>query len=351
MSGRSQSLDVLRGIAVLLVLLDHYATIIASANPIFETLGRGVDLFFVLSGFLISGLLFSEFKATRTLNLQRFWIRRGFKIYPAFYTFILATIIFPIVRMPGPIFLNEALFLQGYTRHFWIHTWSLAVEEHFYFALPLLLLLLIKLFPRRENPFYLLPSLSILLSALCLYLRVLASRHGGELGTPTHLRIDALFVGVALGYFWHFDHASFRDANRSWVFVIGIFFAFALLVMPVFLQMTFAYLAFSFIVAWTVSQPQRSGYLGRPIAFVGRHSYSIYLWHAVVVIWSARLPAKWFRFPLYVCAAILIGVIMSKLVEFPALHIRDKYFPSARTHTVGINASDVGRLTPVGADV
>ena len=332
MNSRNQSLDLLRGVAVLLVIADHYSLVIKSDNPIFGTLGRGVDLFFVLSGFLISGLLFSEYKSTQTLNLKRFWIRRGLKIYPAFYAFILVTTVFAIPsRMPGKVFLSETLFLQGYFRHFWVHTWSLAVEEHFYFALPLLLLLLIRLSRNRENPFRALPLISILISAGCFYMRILAARNGGQLGIPTHLRVDALFAGVALGYYAYFDRASFRDARKLWVLIVGLLLAFLLLVMPVFLQLTFAYMAFAFIVAWVVNRPQGSRYVSAPIAFIGRYSYSIYLWHAVVVLWLARFPAKWYRFPAYVCAVIVMGVLMSKLVEFPALRLRERVFPSVRS--------------------
>ena len=113
MNSRHQSPDVLRGMAVLLVIVDHYALVNKSNNPIFDAFGRGVDLFFVLSGFLISGLLFSEYKLTRNIDLKCFWIRRGLKIYPAFYAFILVTTIlaFPD-RMPARVFLTETLFFR-----------------------------------------------------------------------------------------------------------------------------------------------------------------------------------------------------------------------------------------------
>lgn len=336
MNSRHQSLDVLRGMAVLLVIVDHYALVNKSNNPIFDAFGRGVDLFFVLSGFLISGLLFSEYKLTRNIDLKRFWIRRGLKIYPAFYAFILVTTIlaFPD-RMPAKVFLTETLFLQGYFRHFWVHTWSLAVEEHFYFALPILFLLLIRLSRNRENPFRALPLISVVISAVCFYMRILAARHGAQLGIPTHLRIDALFVGVALGYYAHFDRSSFYDAGKSWVVISGSVFALGLLIMPVFLQLTFAYVAFAFIVAWAANrQSQRSGYIAGLIAFIGCHSYSIYLWHAVVVLWLAWFPARWFRFPAYLVMAIVMGTLMSKLVEIPALRLRDKLFPSIRPRVI-----------------
>src|SRR6478672_10765344 len=83
---RNQTLDVLRGIAVLAVIIHHYA---GSEDSILHLGAAGVDLFFVLSGFLISSLLFSEIKASGRLDLGHFLIRRGLKIYPAFYFFLL----------------------------------------------------------------------------------------------------------------------------------------------------------------------------------------------------------------------------------------------------------------------
>src|SRR5215472_7296705 len=81
---RNQSLDALRCIAVLLVVGFHLPY-----YRIWGTLGWiGVDLFFVLSGFLISGLLFPEYTTTGAIRLRRFLIRRGLKIYPAFYLLI-----------------------------------------------------------------------------------------------------------------------------------------------------------------------------------------------------------------------------------------------------------------------
>jgi peptidoglycan/LPS O-acetylase OafA/YrhL len=330
LSSRNQCLDVLRGVAVLLVIVAHYAHVMRSDVPILATFGRGVDLFFVLSGFLISGLLFAEYKSTRDLSLKRFWIRRGFKIYPAFYVFFIVTTVFVLAeRFPIKLFIGEIFFLQSYLPHIFIHTWSLAVEEHFYFALPLLLLLLIRLSPKRENPFRALPLISIVFSIGCLCLRIIATSHGNEFGIATHHRADALFAGVALGYYQHFDIDSFRQSRRLWVLIVGLLITLALLVMPLFLQFTFAYIGFSCIVAWAVNQPQRPSPRGTAFAFafIGRHSYSIYLWHVVAVYWLMAVPPKWFRFPAYACTAIILGIVMSKLVEFPTLKLRDKLFP------------------------
>ena len=90
MNSRNQSLDVLRGIAILLVLGRHF-----NYFPLWRQAGWiGVDLFFVLSGFLISGLLFQEYKNTGKLDVRRFILCRGLKIWPSYYLLILATMLF-----------------------------------------------------------------------------------------------------------------------------------------------------------------------------------------------------------------------------------------------------------------
>src|SRR6266571_2966218 len=162
MNSRNPSLDVLRGIAVLLVIFRHYpVSKVALGGWI------GVDLFFVLSGFLISGLLFSDLTSNGSIALRRFYIRRGLKIYPAFYFFLAGTsLLWPVV-LPHKFLLSEVFFLQSYLPHIWQHTWSLAVEEHFYFVLPLLLLAL-----NRGKRLHYLPILSLLLVILCFLGRV-----------------------------------------------------------------------------------------------------------------------------------------------------------------------------------
>lgn len=93
--GRVVPLDVLRGVAILLVLLAHTPVPVKESGSLAPVLGylrylgpSGVDLFFVLSGFLIGGLLFKELHDRGTLDLRRFLVRRGFKIWPAYAVFL-----------------------------------------------------------------------------------------------------------------------------------------------------------------------------------------------------------------------------------------------------------------------
>src|SRR6516164_11144842 len=131
---RSTVLDALRAVAILLVLGRH-----ANIAEVWSRIGWcGVDLFFVLSGFLISGLLFQEYKRFGEIRLRTFWLRRGLKIYPAFYIYILTELVTYLLvynKLPGAkspsLFWLDATFLCNYWESLSGHTWSLAVEEHF----------------------------------------------------------------------------------------------------------------------------------------------------------------------------------------------------------------------------
>ena len=196
---RVAELDLLRALAIVLVLFRHLrdpsihaidAAVAFSPLVVLSKIGwAGVDLFFVLSGFLVSGLLFREFLKKRRVDGVRFLIRRGFKIYPAFYLFLFISFLVAGVYSPDPsvwrgwpgLFVysqsqvfGELLFLQNYLGSFWSHTWSLAVEEHFYFALVLVVLGMQAQGKDLENPFFRLPRVFFAVAALVLMLLYLA---------------------------------------------------------------------------------------------------------------------------------------------------------------------------------
>lgn len=140
---RQRELDLLRGLAIILVLFRHYNIF----TPLFNIGWMGVDLFFVLSGYLVSGLLFKEYLKYGSIKAMRFLIRRGFKIYPLFYLLMIITIILQIlIKKPLTSYqlFSELLFVQNYFGNFYYHTWSLAVEEHFYVLLTILIFISIK---------------------------------------------------------------------------------------------------------------------------------------------------------------------------------------------------------------
>ncbi len=228
----------------------------------------GVDLFFVLSGFLISGLLFSEWSSSGAISVGRFYFRRGFKIYPAFYFFLFtATWAYAAVQQgfwqhPISTLRNEVFFLQDYLPHIWPHTWSLAVEEQFYLLLPLLLILIARLYPGKR-PFALVPVLVIASLIVCLGIsnhETSALTRGCKVGFPLPCRRFVCRrrtrLPVPLGYLFHFQKALFLRWSRSWLLPVAI----ALLLPAAFCTtaryapwvLTGNVLAFSALVLWTV---------------------------------------------------------------------------------------------------
>lgn len=319
----------------------------------------GVDLFFVLSGFLVSGLIFQEFRKHNEFRAWRFLVRRGFKIYPAYYVSIIAS----LLLIPGglsaetqPFLKKMCVFLQNYalenytvfSETLWGHMWSLSVEEHFYFLLVFAFLIILKTRKNFQG------SVAILCISVCVI--VLLLRHfacwGRNLGSmfetyypiymPTHFRIDALSFGVLLSYFHHFYREKLESTvvKFKWpALLLGL-----VLVLPCALYgvndyftlvfgLTMLYVGFGLIMLVTY-------YAGRPIRFIspvvakiGYYSYSIYIWHRMawfaVEIFVVFIPLPYFAKNLfYFCLAIVTGIVLGKLVEMPFLALRDKFFPS-----------------------
>ena len=328
MTSRNQSLDVLRGIAVIAIMLPHY-----QLNPRMNVGMVGVDLFFVLSGFLISGLLFSELRNHGKISLRRFWVRRGFKIYPAFFFFVgLTAWLFVSLRRYLPV---ELLFLQSYIEPkptLWSHLWSLAVEEHFYFVLPILLVILARI--KKLNA---IPAIALALAVICLFLRwQYCERTQLSYVHATHLRLDDLFAGVALRYLY--------DQGRAWR--SNYLLAAMIFIVPAFMRpsnavevaftLTLNMIAFSSLLLWAV--PRNLPGCGW-LAEIGKHSYSIYLWQMVVSMFFHSRPLSLIGFAGYVVISCAIGVAMSLIVEMPMLAIRERFIPTRRSRNYLLPAS------------
>ncbi len=106
--------------------------------------------------------------------------------------------------------MSEVLFYKNYVGRgtFWIHTWSIDIEDHFYLLMPLLFISLIFMTKNKENAFKSIPYLIIIIARSCLFLRMLATinhpfSHVNNVSS-THLRIDSLFFGTLISYFYHF---------------------------------------------------------------------------------------------------------------------------------------------------
>ena len=339
-STRNQSLDVLRCVAVLLVMGFHY--------PYYSLWGRlgwiGVDLFFVLSGFLISGILFQEYNATGSINFKRFLIRRGLKIYPSFYLLVVLALV--LSQLQHSVLLRKqalisAVFAQGYYsgKLYTVlsHTWSLAVEEHFYILLPPLLLLLTVVCGKRD-PFRYLPGLFVLLLCACLALRwfTLPASFAAHM---THMRIDSLFAGVLLGYLFHFRRAWFEKFATPYSLPLAFLFCLPAAFFDQYdrfmqtIGLTGLLIGFGLLVSWSVVRTPRNrigATVARFAARIGFYSYSIYLWHTILGETFFSGNATFGRFWLYLVVCVVGGIGMAHLIELPYLALRDRRFPAGR---------------------
>jgi peptidoglycan/LPS O-acetylase OafA/YrhL len=238
---RNSGIDLLRFIAVFLVLGRHLEICPKQTNHFCHEITKawqrggwiGVDLFFVLSGFLISSLLFKEAQSYSNIDVKRFLIRRGLKIYPSFWVllgFTLITRMFSSDSIPIRPLIGELTFTQNYLGGLWNHIWSLSVEEHFYSGIAFLLFLVTP-YGLEKNDHFQWISVSFTAGAImCLSLRLLKSfllPHSPRWYLyGTHIRIDSLMFGVFLSWLWHYRNLSSKIKNiPSWFFVaLGLVF-------------------------------------------------------------------------------------------------------------------------------
>jgi peptidoglycan/LPS O-acetylase OafA/YrhL len=300
------ALDGLRGVAILLVLLDHAFVLISGSPHLFfraieKVTGNGwigVDLFFVLSGYLITSILLN----TKTLPnyFRNFYFRRALRIFPAYYTcLIIALVIIP--HLPSRVGSSLGL-LRGTTGQAWLWTycanikitaikswyfgtldpfWSLSVEEHFYLLWPALVLMLSSRALRR---------VCAALIVIAPIIRAAMVFNGNEVGAYafTLCRMDSLAWGALAAVFTH-DGAKGAIAfcRRKWIYPLGLFGILALWPHAGSWQLKFDFtagmslLGFAFcgVVLSTVARPMRL-LNNRVLKSFGKYSYGIYVWEA-----------------------------------------------------------------------
>lgn len=363
-NARNPTLDIFRGVAVILVMFNHVYVIEPNAvtNPVISGIRQviaylftggwiGVDLFFVLSGFLISGLLFKEYEKTTDFQPTRFLIRRGFKLYPSFICFLALTFCFEVFyySRTSPDFpryqdyLKDLFFMHNYAGGRWSHTWSLAVEEHFYILLSLYFLVIIKYKAITFQTFaYTYVSLLAVALASRMYLNVQHPTYDFDLHyTRTHARIEALFYGVFLSYCYHFHREQLVGFLQRWKVLLVVLACGFLATNFIFAREEYAWIS---IVSLSVN-PLCFGILlllalnftgtffkEGILSYIGQQSYNIYLWHVFVNSIIYHLFIKHldnqYMWLLYVTfffvASFLAGIFFTKVVEIPLLKVRER---------------------------
>ncbi|WP_395090391.1 acyltransferase family protein [Armatimonas sp.] len=350
---RNLGLDLMRIVAVFLVLGRHLYLSESSSHflGIWQRGGWvGVDIFFVLSGFLVSGLLFKEHQRTGSLNIKRFLIRRALKIYPSFWVMILCTLcvsVFLHQPLSKSVVLSELLFIQNYVFGLWWHTWSLAVEEHFYLLLSVLMYVLTLKF--KKSPFSRIPLFFIVIAVTCFLLRVVTSiviptYSPREYLFGSHLRFDSLFYGVFLSYMYNYKDllGRFSKIPSLVLLLSGVLLLIPAFKFPLELYkwvsvygVILFYIGSGLLLIAAIRLKESNNPLLKFLGALGGASYSIYLWHMPVNEWGEIILRRMGvaeNFGVYLCmyliGSCLVGYVFNKLIEWPVLHLRDKLFPS-----------------------
>jgi len=341
-------LDTLRAIAIGAVLVEHFAP--KSYIPSWHVfrLGYvgllGVLLFFVLSGYLITGILLSARGTDLRKALKRFYVRRTLRIFPIY--FLTLAILFAI-GLPAvtnyflwhAFYVSNVLFLwQPMVAPPIAHFWTLSVEEQFYVIWPLLILIV-------PYKWLLRVILATIATGVCWKVSIVETL-GYHLagGLPVVSCFDSLAVGALLAYLERDE--MFRPKKKEILCAllaagIGIMLTQVIILMSVggkmFAQVT-GYLGPSLIFAWFVGNAAAGfeGWFGaifswRPLRYLGRISYGIYLYHyfmprvfeSLIEALGLRRPGELVALVLTCALTILTAAVSWHLIENPILRLKE----------------------------
>ena len=362
---RLHGLDHLRAAAIVLVLLFHYNFYYGVPDWLdsFSSFGwSGVDLFFVLSGYLIADKLFREFEARGKIDFRGFFLNRVLRIIPAYLVVVALYFSFPFLqegRGLQPLW-KFLTFTQNISidlyRNTFSHAWSLCVEEHFYLLLPILLHIIFskKLSHRAVYFFVAVAALGIIIR-YSIWEAFVAGAYGQvrimaaikTIYYPTYCRLDGLLVGVSIASIFRYSptlkeklvkHGNVLLALSILLLIVTYFLFGGSLVSQEFTSLLTAVFGFPLVsIAYglmVIAAMSPKCFLSRykfwPTAMLATLSYAIYLSHKMVnhivnaqfkhVLMLESVQAFW----ICLFGAVLLGLALHLLVEKPFLMLRDK---------------------------
>lgn len=356
--GRIPCLDGLRAISILLVLGFHASG--TEGFPSSEWLrsllrhgGVGVDVFFVISGFLITLLLFREQDRTGRISLCKFYIRRSLRILPAMFAYLAFVALLQAMGIASLSTIDWVVALT-YTANFHgtfshgaqpiEHLWSLSVEEHFYLIWPPILVLL---GTKRARPMLVAVVLASPAIRMALWY---FTQHRVDLSRVTPSRLDTIAMGCLLAVVCREPRAQSllrRLGDHSGLVVVGslgcVIISESVLSRSgnyqiLFAQTVMALALATIIAACVYGERTLLGWLleNRILAMIGIISYSLYLWQQPF-LWSS---GDWVgsRWPLNICLTVLTASLSYWVVERPFLTLKSRF----------VSRQDVAAITPEG---
>ena len=333
MKERIGALDGWRGIAVLLVVVDHAAEMSGSGwiHRVTRTGATGVGLFFAMSGFLITSLLLEEQTRHGRIRLGAFFVRRFFRIVPSMVVFLAVILCLRQLNILQVTWLHISscvLLFRNYLGGDWGagwytgHFWSLMVEWHFYLLWPFLLRL-----TKAKLP--VLISLALAVAgwrAISLHYHLLP---GPWAPGRTDIRIDSLLWGCILAI--AFTRPRIREKLKGWTPAWAMLLLVLVDVASNVIHGQQNYSAYeppilALLVVWPLLHPANAlrRFLDRPwLCFLGRISYSVYIWQQIWLLFPGT-PMPFPRlqtFPVNVALAFACGIASYFVVEEPFIRL------------------------------
>ena len=346
-------LDGIRAIAVIMVLAYHLKL------ALFKSGFLGVTVFFVLSGYLITGILISEVEEEGTIDLKNFWLRRIRRLVPAVMSmavviiFVSAVVNRIIFTKGCKDFLASVLGFNNWWQIFnkvsyfeaagvpspFTHCWSLAIETQFYLIYTLILLGIYKLVKSREEGRakrgLLFAGVTLLLALISVILMIVLfdpQQDASRVYYGTDTRAFSLLFGALLAILWEYQMVP-RRLSASVNMVLGSVSFAVLLVMTIAINgsSNFWYRGGQFVgtiltvlVIYTVSGRKTwlSRFLSNPVLkWIGDRSYSIYLWHyPIILLISKGIKASWWITLIEIVLSVVLAELSYRFIETPIRH-------------------------------
>lgn len=346
-------LDGIRAIAVIMVLAYHLKL------ALFKSGFLGVTVFFVLSGYLITGILISEVEEEGTIDLKNFWLRRIRRLVPAVMSmavviiFVSAVVNRIIFTKGCKDFLASVLGFNNWWQIFnkvsyfeaagvpspFTHCWSLAIETQFYLIYPLILLGIYKLVKSRgegrAKRGLLFAGVRLLLALISVILMIVLfdpQQDASRVYYGTDTRAFSLLFGALLAILWEYRMVP-RRLSASVNMVLGSVSFAVLLVMTIAINgsSNFWYRGGQFfgtiltvLMVYAVSGRKTwlSRFLSNPVLkWIGDRSYSIYLWHyPIILLISKGIKASWWITLIEIVLSVVLAELSYRFIETPIRH-------------------------------
>ena len=343
-------LDGIRAIAVIMVLAYHLKL------ALFKSGFLGVTVFFVLSGYLITGILISEVEEEGTIDLKNFWLRRIRRLVPAVMSmavviiFVSAVVNRIIFTKGCKDFLASVLGFNNWWQIFnkvsyfeaagvpspFTHCWSLAIETQFYLIYPLILLGIYKLVKSRgegrAKRGLLFAGVTLLLALISVILMIVLfdpQQDASRVYYGTDTRAFSLLFGALLAILWEYRMVP-RRLSASVNMVLGSVSFAVLLVMTIAINgsSNFWYRGGQFfgtiltvLMVYAVSGRKTwlSRFLSNPVLkWIGDRSYSIYLWHyPIILLISKGIKASWWITLIEIVLSVVLAELSYRFIETP----------------------------------